>query len=378
VAKSLPDGASDAELVSAARRGSKSAFGELAVRHRSLAVGVCSRFLGEHDPATDVVQEAIVVALVQLHRLADPERFGSWLCGIALNIARQRLRHRHRLAEVPLDAFAFAQVWPAPDGDPAEAAERADLGQRVRLAIAELAPGQRDAVLLFYLQGLTYREVATELDISVNAVKARLHQARSALEPRLVETTAAEQRNRRRPPMVSDTYTDAQVGEVRRSPASDDSLTWRHVIVLEELNGDRRLPIWVGPMQATALALSLEHVEMPRPMTYHFAAALLAGSGASVSEVRITQLREGTFYAVVVVETGADRYEVDARPSDALNLAVVTGTPIRIETALLDDSETQCNYRGWRDYEIATGAIAAEIQAAAVQEHRWLAEESGQ
>lgn len=50
------------------------------------------------------------------------------------------------------------------------------------------------------------------------------------------------------------------------------------MIVLEELNGDRRLPIWVGPPEATALALSLENVEMPRPMTYHFAAALLTGT----------------------------------------------------------------------------------------------------
>src|SRR6202041_3415151 len=68
---------------------------------------------------------------------------------------------------------------------PDELAELADIADRVRAAIAELADGQRDAVFLFYLQGLSHREVAAELGISVGAVKARLHQARAALAPRL-------------------------------------------------------------------------------------------------------------------------------------------------------------------------------------------------
>lgn len=368
------EGASDAQLVASARAGDKTAFGELAVRHRPMAVGVCTRFLGDRDVATDVVQDAVVVALVELPRLSDPERFGSWLCGIALNLARQRMRQRRRPTEIPLDPFVPVADRLDHDSDPAELAERAALRHRVRLAIAELAPGQREAVLLFYLQGLTYREVAAELDISVNAVKARLHQARAALEPRLAEKTQGR-RHRREPTMPSDAYTDMTVREVRRSPNGDTSR--RHVIVLEERDGDRCLPIWVGPAEATALALDLENVLMARPLTYRFTANLLAATGAVIREIRITRLHEGTFYAVVVVDAGTDHHEVDARPSDAINLAVITNTPIRVDSALVDEGAAHAERRRWRDYEVASATIAAEIRTIVEEEQRRLSQDAG-
>jgi RNA polymerase sigma factor (sigma-70 family) len=377
------DGAADAELVAAARSGDKTAFGDLVVRHRPMAVGVCTRFLDDADLATDVVQEAVVVALVELARLSDAERFGSWLCGIALNLARQRLRRRHRLAEVPLDSFGPATAGldhGSDPADPADLAEQAATRARVRRAIAGLAPGQREAVLLFYLQGLTHREVAAELDISVNAVKARLHQARTALEPRLADDVEIEVRPARKEPamtVTSDAHTDMRVREVRRSPDADgDGVARRHVIVLEEREGERCLPIWVGPAEATALALELEDVALSRPLTYRFTASLLAATGARVEEVQVTRLHEGTFYAVVVVVTGSDRHEVDARPSDAINLAVTADAPIKVDPALLELDETAAGAErlGWRDYEVAGAAIAAETRTVIDEQRRRLSE----
>jgi RNA polymerase sigma factor (sigma-70 family) len=361
------DGArSDADLVASARDGDKAAFGDLAVRHRPLALAVCTRFLGDRDLAADVVAEAVVVALVDLHRLADPERFGSWLCGIALNLARQRLRRRHRSPEVPLDALRSLAVGLDDDSDPAAAAERLDLQRRVRRAIATLADGQREAVLLFYLQGLTHREVAAELGISVNAVKARLHQARAALEPRLREpqeprVPPVPTVPREEPTMTGATAIDVRVREVRRS-AGDDPFTRRHVIVLEEQDGDRCMPLWVGPAEATALALDLEQVTLPRPTTYRFAADLLAATGALVREVQVTRLHEGTFYAVVALDAGGQRHDVDARPSDAINLAVVADVPIRVDAALLDEAAALGERLGWRSYDVAGAAIASEVR----------------
>ena len=81
------------------------------------------------------------------------------------------------------EATACCRTWRQRPPDPAEAAEIADTAARVRGAIAALADGQQDAVRLFYLQGLSHREVAEELGISAGAVKARLHQARAALAP---------------------------------------------------------------------------------------------------------------------------------------------------------------------------------------------------
>jgi RNA polymerase sigma-70 factor (ECF subfamily) len=113
--------------------------------------------------------------MTDLDRLRSPDRFGAWFCGIALNVSRRWLRQLR--SEVPGLLPDSASLSPGP----AEAAEIADLAALVRGAVTALPNGQRHAVLLFYLQGLSHREVAGELGISVGAVKARLHQGRAAL-----------------------------------------------------------------------------------------------------------------------------------------------------------------------------------------------------
>jgi bifunctional DNase/RNase len=106
-----------------------------------------------------------------------------------------------------------------------------------------------------------------------------------------------------------------------------------HWMKLTETGGDRALFIGVGPAEAVALALSLDGREFPRPMTYQFVAALLRSSGTELREVRITRLTDGVFYAQAELRNGA---VVDARPSDALNLAAITGAPVLVATDLLD------------------------------------------
>jgi RNA polymerase sigma factor (sigma-70 family) len=176
---------SDAELVQAALGGDKDAFADLASRHWATAVALAARLLGSADLARDAAQEACIAALADLDRLRVPDRFGAWFCGIALNVARRWLRQmRAELPVIPRDRMS---AEPGPD----ERAELAELAAAVRAAVGRLADGQREAVFLFYLQGLTYREVAAELSISVGAVKARLHQARAALIPSLTPLITA-------------------------------------------------------------------------------------------------------------------------------------------------------------------------------------------
>lgn len=349
---------SDAELVELARRGDREAFAALVRRHRDVAHSVGRRLLGDRELAHEAVQEATLAALVGLDRLRSPERFGAWFCGIALNTARSRLRAARRSSTVALDSEP-----PDLAPGPAERAEAAEVAALVRRAVAHLAPGQRDAVLLFYLQGLTHREVAGELGITVNAVKARLHQARAALEPTLSPVDDRKERI----PMAGETQlVDMRVVEIRRSDG-DDQIGRPHVVVLQEEGGDRRLPIYIGPAEGTALALSLESVETPRPMTFQLAASLLAASGSSLSEVIITRLSEGTFFAVIVVESPGGRQEVDARPSDALNLALVTGAPIRVDPAVLGDPDV-ARHDDWQGYAVAGATIAAEVRDS---QERW-------
>jgi uncharacterized protein len=106
-----------------------------------------------------------------------------------------------------------------------------------------------------------------------------------------------------------------------------------YYIVLREADGERRLFIGVGKAEAAALSFGVQGTAFPRPMTYQFAAALLAGSGSGLREVHITNLADGVFYAQAVLANGA---VVDARPSDAVNLAAVTRAPVFVASELLD------------------------------------------
>lgn len=226
-------------------------------------------------------------------------------------------------------------------------AETAVLAQRVRHAIADLAPGQREAILLFYLQGLSHREVAAELGISPGAVKSRLHQARGALAPQLSRLVEEE------PVMTSiwptePSWVDVSIAGICR-PAGDDAATKIHTVILTETRGGRELPIGMLASAAVSLAVILESVEMPRPMTHQLTAGLLDAAGARVSEVRITQLLEGSFYAVVVIDGPSGQREVDARPSDALSLASITAAPIRVDERVLADPNATAR-ADWRDY----------------------------
>jgi len=338
---------------------------ELLRRHWDTAVLLAERVLGSPDLARDAVQEAAIAAMTDVERLRSPERFGAWFCGIALNVSRKWLR------QLRLERSGLLPDRPSEAADPAEAAEIADTAARVQRAIAALADGQQDAVRLFYLQGLSHREVADELGISVSAVKARLHQARAALAPRLAQfTTTQESEARAMTATDAAEWAEVTVTDIRRSEDEDDSKR-EHVMLLTERGGDRRLPIWIGPAEATALALTLESVETPRPFAYKLAAGLVEAAGAQISEVRITQLLESVFYAIVVVRGPAGPREVDARPSDAVNLAAVTGIPIRVNAGLFAAATRDPEARRV-SFPSATADIAAETQQRlAEQRAKW-------
>ena len=361
-----PADRSDTELVSSARQGDHGAFAALVERHRPMVVSLVRRLAGSDSFAADAAQESAIRALIGLDRLRSPERFGAWYAGIALNVARRWLRE---VATGPLPE----EVVDSQQLGPAELAEAAEMAQAVRHAVSELAPGQRDATLAFYGQGLTHAEAALELGVSPEAVKARLHQARKSLNTKLVPLTRTEEKS---PMTTTDTpepnFVDAEVTEVRRSATTEPG-RGLHVIVLKEKDGERTLPIYVGAPEGTALACSLQAVETPRPMTYQFSANLLAAASAQTREVRITRLGEGTFYAEVIIDGATGSAIVDARPSDALNLAVITNAQVRIDTNLLDDPEA-IRHTGWREFPTTAADLAAEMRDRQERQHTRLAE----
>lgn len=369
-----PDrGPVDASLVEAARRGDRASFAELVERHRELALALAGNLLGNRNAAADVVQEAAVTALVGLERLRTPAKFGPWFSGIALNLARRWWRDARRTSVVSAAPYEFGD-------DPEELAVRDELAARIRAAVRHLPPGQRNAVLAFYWKGLSHAEAAAELGVSPGAVKARLHQARASLAPRLAEyspdrpgsTTTALPASMREEIQMPDTDTppvtrewiEADVEEVHRSRDAEDGFDF-HAVVLRQRGGERRAAIYVGQPEATALAFSLETVETPRPMTYAMTAQLVQAAGARVADVRITHMDEPpefrTVFAVVRVEMANGVREVDARPSDALNLALLTGAPVLVESSVFDELET-CALRDWQEYPDRARDLVSETQ----------------
>jgi RNA polymerase sigma factor (sigma-70 family) len=350
--------ASDAALVAAARDGDRRAFAALAERHYELLLATCRRAIGDREAAADAAQEAVVTALLGLDRLRHDDRFGAWLIGIGLNLCRRELQDRARWGR--LDGAEPAAGGPGPQ----EAAEAAAIAERVRGAIAALPPGQRAAVALFHLGGLSHAEVAGRLDTRPGAVKTRLHKARRALRRELADLHREE--------FPMSTPVPMRIADVRRPEGRPD----RRIVVLEEIDGQRRLPIWIGIPEADALVAELEAVELPRPGPYHFARALLLAAGGRVAEVRVSRIVEHVFYATAVMADGA---EVDARPSDAFGLALVTGAPITAARSVLDASARYAGVRPEFAAEVAgphdgASILAEEARARLAQRERELAE----
>ena len=145
---------------------------------------------------------------------------------------------------------------------------------------------------------------------------------------------------------------------------SQDGDGWhrKHVMILQERDGDRTLPIWIGPAEAAAMALELESAESPRPFTAKLAASLVQAAGSRIEEVRITRLTDGVFYATVLVQSPAGVQEVDARPSDAVNLALAASRPVKVDAGLFETATPHECAAELASFPLATAEIAQEVQ----------------
>jgi len=115
------------------------------------------------------------------------------------------------------------------------------------------------------------------------------------------------------------------------------------IVILKDVAGESVLPIWVGVYEANAIALEMEKVSTPRPMTHDLIKNVLTGLEAQVHKVVVTELREDTFYAVIWLERSGEVISVDSRPSDALALALRVDCPIFVDEAVLKNSKQAAN-----------------------------------
>jgi bifunctional DNase/RNase len=113
-------------------------------------------------------------------------------------------------------------------------------------------------------------------------------------------------------------------------------MNYQRVVILKEKATDRYLPIWIGPSEADAIAVKLQSVNVPRPMTHDLMNTIVDALGASVNSIIVSDLKNDTFYAKIIINVDGEQMEVDSRPSDAIALAVRVEAPIYAEEGVLD------------------------------------------
>lgn len=178
--------ADDAELVREARRGSVTAYAELVRRWSARVLAVCHARVRRKDVAEELAQETLLRGFQSLTTLESPERFGSWLRGIAQRVCLDWLKAKQSsqvtFTELPTDG--------QPDGfltsDADNTVERLDEERHVMSTVEQLPDELREVLMLYYYQDVTYQEIAELLGVSAATVNARLTKARSMLRERLI------------------------------------------------------------------------------------------------------------------------------------------------------------------------------------------------
>lgn len=114
----------------------------------------------------------------------------------------------------------------------------------------------------------------------------------------------------------------------------------QRIIILRELDSDRFLPIWIGPFEADAITLSLQELEVARPLTHDLLRNVLQTLDANVLRVNITELKDDVFYARIILSVNGRELEIDSRPSDALALAVRVNVPIFVSEEVMEEASS--------------------------------------
>ncbi|MDJ0701882.1 MAG: DUF151 domain-containing protein [Leptolyngbyaceae cyanobacterium MO_188.B28] len=322
-----------------ARCGDKAAFSRLIERYQPLAFRFARSIVVQTDIAQDLVQEAFLQAYLSLDRLREVNHFQSWLCGIVLNVCRSYLRHRNRkvtllsfeetMGGLQVDINPFIATSP----DPMTVAEEQELYGLVLEAVNALSPKNRTATRLFYFEQLTLNEIANFLGISITAVKGRLHKARKQLKEQLSPLYMKTNANALKP-QRNDAMIQVKIADIVPYPEQDNPTSY--VAVLWDEKERQFLPIWVGIWSGETIGQSLNETSLPRPMTFQLMANLLNAASIELESVQIEAIREYTYCASVSLRCGDHIRQVDARPSDAIALALQMLRPIYVDQELME------------------------------------------
>ena len=379
----------DAELVSFALAGEREAFSILITRHEARVRNTVLAVFPSTYEVEDVLQEAFLQAFLNLATLRDPARFRAWVCGIALNMTRMKQRAASTTF-IPWQGIGLRdETLFGHHFSPERQLEEKQKLTQLSEAMADLPPSEREALLMIYRDGYSHRETAVQLNTTPNAIKVRAHRGRRRLQKMLQPSEADEQSIKQEKMMIAVTIYDIlrsfdapQNGfdkeellsaflpqlpeDVRKTLIDKSEISWsipfdirfklkelpedqsdsiqkamyallpHRVVLLKEIDGERILPIWIGPYEAELIGVQLQKVEFERPLSHDLIKSLLDVSQTSVKSAAVSRLHEQIYFGELKIQTNGQEQVIDCRPSDALVLATRLNAPIFVAPEVLE------------------------------------------
>ncbi len=326
--------ANDETLVKLTLSGDNDAYGQLVRKYQSAVYGLCYHLAGNFADAQDLTQEAFVLAYQDLYQLREPSKFASWLNQVTRNVCRMWLRKKNDnllSIEDASEVDFIDQKTPSP----LEEMEKEEMRQFVRQAINTLSERNRLAVTLFYMDGLSYKDIGDFLGISVSTVKSRLHEARKQLKEEFFKVVKKNFEEHKLP----QDFADKVLCEVSVLSIAMDDNNQQPIVFLANKEDDlQRLPIWIGIPESQAIERALQGQETPRPMTHDLVANILRECGIKLTAAVVAEIRETTFYGKLILDSNGEVKAIDSRPSDAIAIALRMNAPIFVEQSVLDQN----------------------------------------
>ncbi len=310
------------QYVAQAVRGDKQAFSALGEHYYSDCFNKAKSILGDESLAQDVAQISLLQAYRGQGKLQDTDRFKSWLLGIVRNISHNYLRQKKQ---------TFFSLDDLPSSLSVGLDEKAEhLGELMTTAIQALEPHYRDVITAFYYDGLGLSEIALRQQISPETAKVRLYRGRQMLKAKL--STHEDLYYYYRKLTKKETMKKLTIADVYLKENGSAGL------LLQSEDGEYFLPIIIGFFEVKAIFIGLQGIKTGRPMSHDLTVSILESTGTILDKVCINKLAEGVFYAYLAIKHGGKTVQIDARPSDAVALAVRLNTPIFVAEEVLDEA----------------------------------------
>jgi len=336
----------DAQLIKKCLAGDTDSFGVLVQRHQDAVLGYASHRLGDPLAAQDVAQEVFIEAYARLSDLRQPEKLAAWLRGIALNYCRRWLRQRQ--AERQREDAAGRQLMPATISDPQTELEAQQRRERIESLLDALSEKNRLTARLYYLEDLSYEEIARFFEVPLSTVKGRLHKARKKLKEEMIdmakEAHASDGPQEEFAAQVMKRVGIAEIGIGEQRGTIWFSTADDRVFALS-LPSEQAHRLAAGPkpkhqsQQGQGIALATTAADLPvaseQPDMYGLVAQLKDRCNIEIVSL-VLDAEEGRATAEAIVGYGESATRLTLSPCDAVGLAGRLDLPLHATTRALE------------------------------------------